>query len=705
MFHIFPTVVLWLSLLSPCRFVFSAAKDEKTSSFTLPFGDVNVLVVTDVHSWVAGHNQEHEPYLNVDYGTVLSFYETLQGKANEMGKDLFFVMNGDFMDGTGLSLEVDQLFPILERMPFSALNMGNHELFFNDNLLDMRRNGFLDHWQGKYLTSNTVWADTELPIGHQFTYLTSRHFSSSVSLSPKNILVFGFLYNFEDACSSAKVERVQDVVQQQWFIDVLKFNRRSKNAMRNETSISTSPTAFSEASYKDYDAILVLAHMDHQDPLIQVIRTAIRAITGDANLPIQFIAGHTHIRGFSVLDKMFTSFEAGRFLDTIGFVSFPWQKESWSSSLRVGQDDEVDSTVGDQDNKTVTSTESEFRHVFLDANREVLLEALGAGSKNLTVFQTGHGRALTHFIEGKRSSMGLNEVVGCSGGRYRLDLPLDDPRSLWGLYVREVIPHALANNHSRIFIQRTLALRYDMLVGPVTVDDAIAVSPIRDRMVRILEHVEKKDLLLLLAKLNVSSMDEKFTYLPRYGISPWPHPIHNRGFSTFELFAMERDWPFIRAALSELGRVDNSSFFAKSWEEYEPEIYRGGISGMHIQTSHGVWIDFVKDNWKCTTSEMDMATKLHQQLLIWLCGLTALIGLVHYYTWIKAGVDIDSDRPSSHIRIAGVTVPRQNMRHSKYVMKQHYKNLRQQPRQSQSPRYDHQPMETSHLLPHQSSHT
>jgi len=91
---------------------------------SLPLGDVNVVVVTDVHSWVAGHNPDHEPYLNADYGTVLSFYETLQRTASSMGKDVFFVNNGDFLHGTGLSLQPDRLTPILERMPFSALNFG-----------------------------------------------------------------------------------------------------------------------------------------------------------------------------------------------------------------------------------------------------------------------------------------------------------------------------------------------------------------------------------------------------------------------------------------------------------------------------------------------------------------------------------------------------------------------------------------------------
>lgn len=58
-----------------------------------------MFVVTDVHSWVAGHGR-HEAD-DADYGDVLSFYQLL--KQQNPKRDIFFVMNGDFMDGTGLS--------------------------------------------------------------------------------------------------------------------------------------------------------------------------------------------------------------------------------------------------------------------------------------------------------------------------------------------------------------------------------------------------------------------------------------------------------------------------------------------------------------------------------------------------------------------------------------------------------------------------
>lgn len=107
---------------------------------SLPFGDVNVLVVTDVHSWIGGHLHPLDTEssgsslpMNVDYGDVLSFHSRLQDITLSQKQDFFFVMNGDIVDGTGLSVRVPptELTPLLQAMPWNAVNMGNHELYHN----------------------------------------------------------------------------------------------------------------------------------------------------------------------------------------------------------------------------------------------------------------------------------------------------------------------------------------------------------------------------------------------------------------------------------------------------------------------------------------------------------------------------------------------------------------------------------------------
>ena len=109
----------------------------------VPWNDINILVVTDVHSWIGSHERHtttsraamtissmatsatastattYDDYddtqvdthskMDADYGDILSFYQRLQeelqnwnndNKNKKKRRELFFVMNGDFMDGT-----------------------------------------------------------------------------------------------------------------------------------------------------------------------------------------------------------------------------------------------------------------------------------------------------------------------------------------------------------------------------------------------------------------------------------------------------------------------------------------------------------------------------------------------------------------------------------------------------------------------------
>ena len=71
-----------------------------SSNFTCPttlglplLGDsINVVVVTDIHGWIAGQHARHEPQLDVDFGDLVSFYERLQECSS--GSDWFLLFNG-----------------------------------------------------------------------------------------------------------------------------------------------------------------------------------------------------------------------------------------------------------------------------------------------------------------------------------------------------------------------------------------------------------------------------------------------------------------------------------------------------------------------------------------------------------------------------------------------------------------------------------
>mmetsp|Transcript_43344 Transcript_43344/g.104751 ORF Transcript_43344/g.104751 Transcript_43344/m.104751 type:complete len:369 (+) Transcript_43344:105-1211(+) len=341
--------------------VAAASKDDSShvpeSGFALPWGTVNLLVLTDVHSWITGH-ERHESNMNVDYGDVLSFVQRLHRFVDSQQQDdmdLYLVMNGDFMDGTGLSTRPPKyLTPLLKQMPFDVINLGNHELYDNATI-DFILDEFIPDWNGHYLTSNSLYEPTGEALGNQYCILKGR---------ASTILTFGFLFNFPGHSKNTIVENVEDVVRQSWF----------QHALTNEK----------------YDTILVMAHMHVTDPLVQVILDAIRQHT---DCSVAFVTGHTHLRGYEVLDENSVSFEAGRFLDTIGFMS-------WNPA---------DAAIG-----SPLSPEEKFPHLFIDTNRDILTEILHATDNTTNTLQTMEGVRLTDKIHTTQDEMGLLETVGCS---------------------------------------------------------------------------------------------------------------------------------------------------------------------------------------------------------------------------------------------------------------------------------------------------
>mmetsp|Transcript_8693 Transcript_8693/g.10163 ORF Transcript_8693/g.10163 Transcript_8693/m.10163 type:complete len:691 (+) Transcript_8693:147-2219(+) len=439
----------------------------------LPFGDINVVVLTDVHSWVGGHRRQ-EPYYDADLGDVLSLWENLKKHCDEYDRDIFFVNNGDFVHGTGLSqMGVGDepgnypgfLIPILEKMPYDAVNCGNHELYSKKNIEYMTRpGGYVDWYGDRYLTSNinkrTRTSTKQLSHGRDSNYDDSNNSPLANRykiLHGRNskLLVFGFLYNMRDSVApdaGIVVEDVEKVVKKDWFLQAL--------------------------SEKNYDAILVLAHMDLVDPLVEVIRSAIRTHIGEGT-PVVFITGHTHYRGVKQLDDLTMTFEAGRFMDTVGFVSFP-KKESVRNN----------------------NSSALFSHKFLDANQKVLFQDT-LGFSRLGDGSTKNGKDLSTFIDQTRQKLGLKEEIGCAPQSYFVERHVDAKDSLWGLYRDEVIPKIFfSSRQTMITIEEEAtneeddlpmamllskdSWRYDLFNNAtLIVDDIDAVAPFNDTVVHL----------------------------------------------------------------------------------------------------------------------------------------------------------------------------------------------------------------------------
>ena len=484
-----------------CLLLLLLASSLVASVPLLPFNDINVLIVTDVHSWLGGQAGA------ADYGDVLSFYERLQ---EAVGHDLYFVMNGDWIDGTGLAMNGDPsyLVPLIEKMPFDVTNVGNHELYQRSVIeYMMRPGGLVESFGNAYLSSNVLLTQTQQPLGRRYRVLKG---------SNSTIVAFGFLYDMQDHDAIVTVQHVAQAVEEPWFAKALQHT-------------------------EGLDAVLVLAHMGHADPLIQVILAKIRSIVGDS-MPVQFVSGHTHERNHSFPDPASASVEAGRFLDTVGFVSFPKQ----STFVRSNATDQ-------------------FQYRFLDPTVEILQDTLG-----VETLATEKGAALSEFIAITAEGLGLNEELGCIDKSYAVERSLEEEDSLWRLFRDEVIPSFFDGNE--VFLVGKGAWRFGLSAGQLYRDDALKVAPFNETYIRW-ENIPGS----VIAALNASVNEDPEPYLlmlPEF-ILVTPQPFVADNTTLYTLVVEEFDAIRIQRALNEI----------------DPTI--PADSGKLAETSTGLWLAYL----------------------------------------------------------------------------------------------------------------
>lgn len=485
------------------------------AAFDLPFGDINVMIVTDVHSWISGH--KHEPSYDATYGDVLSLYQQMKMDCDANARDLFFVMNGDINDGTGLSVDPPaELVPLLEHMPWDAVTIGNHELYNNGFIEYITKpGGFVESLGDRYLTANVVNASTGSPLGRTHKFLQGAHGTT--------LLTLGFLYEMHDHGTDVEVQKVAEVVQAQWFQDLLSGKSGS------------------------FDAVMILGHMHYVDPLVNVILEAIRAIQPD--MPIQFVTGHSHMRKYVDLDAASSSFEAGHYLDTVGFASFP----------KSG---------------SVAGAAQGFQHVFIDANMKTFRDVSG-----LADFSTEAGRALSQDIAETRARMGLSQRIGCASVTYKLTAALDQPDALWKVFLDGVISETLfGGDEKKVFAGSTGSARYDLYEGNVTKDDIVTMMPFADSFFLLKRDLPGATLARALAELNAGK-----TYaLPEYVSTRFDEA------STYDVYGGSFDTGTVEHPGHILAKL-----LEITGEALVPELQFAG------KTSTNLWYDYVPSAWPC----------------------------------------------------------------------------------------------------------
>eukprot|EP00908_Phaeocystis_cordata_P020852 Transcript_32515.p1 GENE.Transcript_32515~~Transcript_32515.p1 ORF type:complete len:438 (-),score=120.15 Transcript_32515:135-1448(-) len=289
--------------------------------------------------------------------------------------------------------------------------------------------------------------------------------------------------------------------------------------------------------------------MHYEDPLVDVLHAAARAVVGETK-PIFFVTGHSHLRAYRALDAHAAAFEAGHYLDTVGFASFALSPSSSSSS---------------------------FAHLQIEANQAAM--AAAAGLDDVTSLLTAAGAALQDEIKAVATNLGLDELLGCSPRTYHVEAPLGSAESLWRLHMEVTAQAALGGNASRLLVQSTGSLRYDLFAGRVTPNDVWTMCPFADQYWRVAAAVGGDDMRAVLAALAAQAPDAAAPSggLPRYVATATP-----LSGETYELWTVDFN----------LGRVQ-SVYEAQTGEAATPVRMLDG------STNTQMWLSWVPGAWRC----------------------------------------------------------------------------------------------------------
>ncbi|EJD02042.1 uncharacterized protein FOMMEDRAFT_20830 [Fomitiporia mediterranea MF3/22] len=460
----------------------------------LVWGDVNVIHTTDTHGWLLGHQKASapEPNYSGDFGDFASFVTHMQQIALEKDVDLLLVDTGDLHDGTGLSdgfppgdIDGHESDQFIKQLPYDVLSIGNHELSDGYAVaLDMHTD-FAPFWKGRYLTSNvniTVFDENQnpvsVPIGERFVKFTTRKGRKVTSL--------GVLFDFTGNAPNTTVQKVEDMVNEQWF----------KDAIADEP-----------------DFFLLIGHMPVSRDNWPTVFNAVRAV--HPATPILIFGGHTHIRDCVQLDGRSMALESGRYMETIGWMS-------------------VDL---DESNRNGTNNLT-FTRRYLDQNR--VTYEFHSGQSNQT-FDTQAGEAITAGMNQLAERFDLSFQFGTVPHDFLLTrAPFPSNDSLLSLFIQEAAPVALAINNSRtgipnVMITNSGSQRFDVLQGPFTKNDQFTASPFADSFLFI-PNVPAGVANQVLPALNQQGAQEK-----RAILEGREEELYRRGFVDERYFAWLRE--------------------------------------------------------------------------------------------------------------------------------------------------------------------
>jgi len=303
-------------------------------------------------------------------------------------------------------------------------------------------------------------------IGHKFRYFTTKH--------GLRIMAFGVLFDFKGDSNVTKVTKAEDMVKESWFQHAVNFPEPidlfvviGHNPVRRNTTSSTFGTLY----------------------------TTIRTMR--PGIPIQAFGGHAHVRDFVIYDEISTGLASGRYCETLGWLSLTgiqsptFNGSTMPHSVPNPTRKAVISTTAGADiekrsrcHKSPIPGKPEIRYArrYLDWNR--LTFAFHAlGSQDLG-YDTEHGQRVTNAVTGFRKVLNLTTVFGCAPQTYCQSCkPFGTDGNIFHLLESALAATVVNQSRAdipRLIIINTGTIRFDLIRGPFTVDDAFMVSPFKD---------------------------------------------------------------------------------------------------------------------------------------------------------------------------------------------------------------------------------
>ncbi|KAK2947546.1 putative Ser/Thr protein phosphatase family [Blattamonas nauphoetae] len=412
---------------------------------------LTILHTTDIHGWIYGHR--HESSKNADAGDLYNFIS--HRKKNKAANEIVLAFDtGDMIEGTGLS-EVNgsrgaEIYNIMKDIPYDAIVNGNHDIKY-DKSVDHIVSSFAPAFGDRYLAGQAVYYNTSKTLGNPFKIL-------NLDNGNGRVLLLGFTYNVANVQTHVKVTGVSAYLKQSWFARAM--------------------------ATTDVKAIICLCHINTDHTHLNNIHAAIRA--KQPKTPIIFLTGHSHEERTKSFDSESFAMESGKYLNTIGILSFALPQKANKASSNFAELTEVNG--GYASGIDLTS----FSKRYLETNVGKMQKEVGVNS---TAWATPVGSRIKANLKSRLNANGLLKQIGCAPQFYsNMEFPLP-AISLYSLLVDKVYPksgpkradvlklnadlseHEIAGNGVNTVYIQDAKMRYNVYKGSMLLDDLYCVDP------------------------------------------------------------------------------------------------------------------------------------------------------------------------------------------------------------------------------------